>query len=80
MLEAERFSIAGTFFMTHSQVAQRFGVTRESVWRWVKQGKLRGERIGRDTLILRSEVDKYYELWMRTPRTGRPTLRDREGG
>jgi excisionase family DNA binding protein len=46
-------------YYTISQAAKELGVTRQSVSRWIREGKLHGERIGRETLIKKDEVEQY---------------------
>ncbi len=46
-------------YVTVSQAASLIGVTRQTISRWVKQSKISGEKIGREVLISRNELDKY---------------------
>ena len=45
-------------YVTAGQAATLLQVSRLSVWRWVKSGKLAGERVGKITLISRAEVEE----------------------
>jgi len=54
--------------LTTDQVAEMHGVTRGSVIKWITEGHLKAEKIGRDYLI--NEVDAKEHV--RRPITGRP--------
>ncbi len=47
--------IADNYF-TISQLADAYGVTRQTVSRWIKQGKIKGEKVGREILINKSGI------------------------
>ena len=38
--------------------AQKLGVNKVTIWRWIKAGKLQSHRIGREVLIEKAEVDR----------------------
>ena len=48
-------------YYTVSQVAQELNVTRQTIYRWIKNGNLKGEKIGRETLVEKSEVFRYKD-------------------
>ena len=41
-----------------SETARELNVTRQTISRWIKQGRLSAERIGRETLITKREVQR----------------------
>ena len=46
--------------LTIDQTAEHFNVSRLTVTRWLKSGKLKGEKIGRDWRITKDEVERYH--------------------
>lgn len=53
-------------YLTISQVAERLKVTRQTVSRWISQGIIEGERIGREVLLKKSDIEP-----LRCPACGR---------
>ena len=45
-------------YTTVTQFAKRFGVSRQFVWKMIREGKLRAIRIGKIYKIPMSEVDR----------------------
>ena len=45
------------FFYTEGQVARKLGVSRITIWRWIKEGRFNVQRVGREVLIPKWEVD-----------------------
>ncbi len=45
-------------YITISEAAKKAGVTRQTVSRWIKDGKLPAEKIGRETLIKKKDLTK----------------------
>jgi excisionase family DNA binding protein len=45
-------------YFTLSEFAARVGVTRQTASRWLKDGKVVGERVGREVLIPKDELQK----------------------
>jgi excisionase family DNA binding protein len=45
------------FFYTQGEAAEVLGVTPITVWRWIKEGRLDIERVGREVLIPKWEVE-----------------------
>ncbi|MFC1901726.1 helix-turn-helix domain-containing protein [Chloroflexota bacterium] len=45
------------YFYTESQVAKLLNVNRITIWRWIKDGKFNIQRVGREVLIPKWEVD-----------------------
>lgn len=43
-------------YLTAQQVAKLFGVTLQTVYRWVKSGKLRARKIGRTIRFSAEEI------------------------
>lgn len=54
-------------YFTISQAAKEMGVTRQTITRWVKDGNLSTEEIGRETLIKRTELNKYAKFQRNLP-------------
>ena len=48
----------GDEYFTISQAAEQVGVTRQTIARWVKEGRLAGERLGRECLIPKELVKR----------------------
>lgn len=46
--------------MTIDQTAAHFRVSRLTVTRWLKSGKLNGEKIGRDWRITKDEIERFH--------------------
>ena len=44
-------------FYTFGEAAQALGVSKMTLWRWVKAGRVQTERLGREVLIERAVVD-----------------------
>ncbi len=49
------------FFYTEGQVARILGVNRITIWRWIEGGKFNVQRIGREVLIPKWEVELIKE-------------------
>ena len=49
------------YFLTISQTAELLNTTRQTVSRWVKGGKLNSQRIGREGLISKREVECLFK-------------------
>jgi excisionase family DNA binding protein len=45
------------FFYTEAQAARILGVNRITVWRWIRAGKFDAQKIGREVIIPRWQVD-----------------------
>lgn len=45
-------------FLTLGQAARTIGVTRVTLWRWMKAGKIEGYRLGREVFIEKMAVEK----------------------
>lgn len=45
------------FFYTEGQVAEVLGINRLTVWRWIKEGRFDIQRVGREVLIPKWEVE-----------------------
>lgn len=46
-------------YMTVSQAAKALGVTRQSVSRWIGEGKFTAEKVGRQKLIAKKDIDSF---------------------
>jgi excisionase family DNA binding protein len=56
--------------MTVADVASRFGVDNSQVRRWLIDGKLSGEKFGRDWMIRSADVEAFAKSYK--PTVGRP--------
>jgi excisionase family DNA binding protein len=45
------------FFYTEDQAAKQLNVNRITIWRWIKEGKFDIQRVGREVLIPKWEVE-----------------------
>jgi excisionase family DNA binding protein len=45
-------------YYTITQAARVLGVTRQTIARWIEEGKISAEKVGRETLIAKQEFDK----------------------
>jgi excisionase family DNA binding protein len=43
-------------YMTISQAAKELGITRQTVSRWIREGKIEAEQVGREKLIGRENL------------------------
>lgn len=46
-------------FLTASELAAKLQVNRTTVWRWEKQGLLKGTKIGKTKRFSQDQLDKY---------------------
>jgi len=44
------------YFYTEGQVAELMGVTRQTVYRWAKEGKFSSRRVGREVFVPKQEI------------------------
>jgi excisionase family DNA binding protein len=47
-------------YFSVSQAAKEIGVTRQAIHRWIASGKIPAEKVGRETLIAKKDLYKYY--------------------
>lgn len=47
-------------YFTISESAKALGVTRQTISRWIKEGKIPSEKVGRETLIKKKDLLKYH--------------------
>lgn len=52
-------------YITISQAAKAVNVTRQTISRWIKQGKISAEKIGRETLIGKDSLFLLYDEKMK---------------
>ena len=45
-------------YVTKAQAAAMLNVNRLTIWRWVKTGKLKAEKVGRELLIKRDDLSQ----------------------
>lgn len=55
-------------YMTTAQAAEILGLHPASISRLVKQGKLRGERFGRDWMVSKRSVEDYLKRFGNLPK------------
>jgi len=48
-------------------VADRYGVTRVTVWRWIKEGKLRANRLVRSYRVTEEQIRDFEHRYARLP-------------
>jgi len=63
-------------YLTTSDLAEELGVSRQSIWRWIAQGKLKPDAVQRLRsrkvyLFKRNKIAKAWEI-ARTNHPGRP--------
>ena len=51
-----------TEFLTPKDIAQKYGVHRYSVLRWIKQGKLKAVRLDRQFKISKEDLEEFIKL------------------
>ncbi len=51
-------------YFTISETAKELGVTRQTISRWVAKGKITTEKIGRERLIKKEDIEKYKSLYI----------------
>jgi excisionase family DNA binding protein len=51
--------IEGIKFYTIAETASAFKVTPQTVRKWIKEGKLKGQRIGRPILITENNIKEF---------------------
>lgn len=54
--------------MTTAQAAELLGIDRASIARLIRQGKLQGERFGRDWMVYRQSVEDYLKRFGELPK------------
>lgn len=47
-------------YFTISEAAKEIGVTRQTISRWIADGKISAEKVGRETLIKKKDLQKYH--------------------
>lgn len=45
-------------FYTNGEAAAVLGVARQTIWRWINEGKLEGHHLGREVLIEKAAIEK----------------------
>jgi excisionase family DNA binding protein len=49
------------YFYTLGAAAKVLGITRISMWKWIQQGKIRGQKVGRETVFPKWEIELLAE-------------------
>lgn len=58
-------------YSTLSEAAKELGVTRQTVARWVSEDDIAAEKVGRETLIQKSEIERFKSDRLMTAETGK---------
>lgn len=53
-----RINFINEAFLTYGKAADALGVSRMTLWKWIKSGKIEAHRIGREVLIEKAVVEK----------------------
>lgn len=48
-------------YLTISEVAKELNVTRQTVSRWIREGKIEAEQVGREKLIDKKTIKRYVQ-------------------
>lgn len=48
-------------YYTVSEAVKKFGITRQTIYRWIASGELSAEKVGRETLIKKREISRYID-------------------
>ena len=48
--------LISNYYYTLGDAAKVLGVTRICIWKWIQQGKIQGEKIGRETIFPKWEI------------------------
>lgn len=46
-------------YLTISEAAKELGVTRQTISRWIRDGKLEAEQVGREKLINKKSLERF---------------------
>lgn len=49
------------YFYTEQQVSAHLGLSRVTIWRWMKDGRFNIQRVGREVLIPKWEIELLKE-------------------
>ena len=53
--------LVSDYYYTLGDAAKVLGVTRICIWKWIQKGKIRGEKVGRETIFPRWEIELLKE-------------------
>lgn len=53
--------LIGDYFYTLGDAAKVLGVTRICIWKWIQAGKMAGEKVGRETIFPKWEIELLKE-------------------
>jgi len=67
------------FFYTEDQAAKQLNVNRITIWRWIREGKFDIQRVGREVLIPKWEVELLKVSRRRNKRKTKQQNSDRGG-
>ncbi len=48
-------------YITPDEIAERFRVSRQAVYKWISEGKLEGLRFGRSVRVPRESLERFVE-------------------
>lgn len=43
-------------YFTYAEAVSELGISKMSLWRWIRRGKVEVEKLGREVFILKSQV------------------------
>ncbi len=58
-------------YVTPDEIAERFRVSRQAVYKWINEGKLEAHRFGRAVRVPRASVEQFREASRIAPETGK---------
>lgn len=53
--------VVSDYFYNLRDAAKVLGVTRICMWKWIEAGKIRGQKIGRETIFAKWEIEVLKE-------------------
>ena len=53
--------LISNYFYTLGDAARELGVTRICIWKWIQRGKIQGQKIGRETVFPKWEIELLKE-------------------
>ncbi len=58
-------------YVTPDEIAERFRVSRQAVYKWISEGKLEGLRFGRSVRVPRESLERFVEASRVSSETGK---------
>ena len=53
--------LISNYFYTLGDAARELGVTRICIWKWIQSGKIQGQKVGRETIFPKWEIELLKE-------------------